>query len=127
MKKIISSILISTILIQAYGCYSEQLIDKGNLYSYRDNKIQIVTSERKVYSSESKFWNTMNDTLFITRKDSIKNETIQKIPFSSIKLIYADQFDLPETILAGMGISFVALIITGLIIALQKPWGPFGD
>lgn len=121
MKRIICFILISVLLIHVYGCYSNFPINKENLNHYVNNKINIVTSDRKEYNSESNFWNTKNDTLFITVNDSTKNETTQRIPYSSIKLIYANQFDLAKTILLGIGISIVAVIIIGAISLMNKP------
>lgn len=124
LREIIASILIPAFLIQVAGCYSEQPIEKESLRNSADNKIMVVTSDRKEYTCEPDFWSVRNDTLFLIRYDSTKNKITRKIPFSSIRLTYENRFDLPETILAGIGILFVAVIVIGIAEAFHSM--PFG-
>lgn len=122
MKNIIISILISTLLIQIYGCYSEHLIDKENIKTCIDNKIQIVTNNGENYTGKPDCWTARDDTLLLTRNDSSKNKAVRKIPFSSVKHFYASKFNISATIFAGIGFLLVFILTAGAIAsASHKP------
>ena len=108
LKKLIASILIPAFLMQVFGCYSEHLIDKENLQNYRADKIRIVTDDGKDYTCNPNFWTTKNDTLFFTRNDSTKNDTIRGTVY------------IPKTIFAGIGFALVSFVIIVIITKLTE-------
>jgi len=64
-KKYIVSVLITTILIQLYGCYSMRDISKDELAGLQDGGDLIVyTKDSTIYSFEESNYHFLNDSLF---------------------------------------------------------------
>ena len=122
VKRIIASVLIPALLIQVIGCYSESIIDTKSLNNSGNRKIRIITNDGKEYRSKPDYWIAKNDTLVLLGHDISKDESKQqKISFSSIKEVYADQLNTLETILIVSGIVVVVIVVLLVQAAKNQP------
>ena len=132
MKRRISIILISAILIQLAGCYSSYYITADDLTSLEgDEEIKITTLSKEEYLTKE--WKILNDTLQVATLREIvntsDNETkkfyeqsgkmLEKkytlLPLSSIKEIYYEELESTNTIVLTTFICG-ALFVTGYLL-----------
>ena len=144
MKRYISAILISCLLIQLFGCYSFQNISTEELNSIDDiEDISITTKDSNNYSFEkyssanrmlndpTKYyyenWQVNNDTLMISGY-SLENTTLKTskkinhdkiiIPFVEISDLSQNQFNSHDTIMAVLACLTPILLTLAAILTL---------
>jgi len=121
-KKYIVSVLITTILIQLYGCYSMRDISKDELAGLQDGGDLIVyTKDSTIYSFEESNYHFLNDSLFGKGYVKFNEEADFKVPveksisLTNIESIQQDEMNASGTtwLLVG-GILLVDIMVFGL-------------
>ncbi len=134
LKEVISSILITALLIQTFGCTSSKEITINDLRHLNSNKeIKVVTKDLKEYllqnqpeSVNTNSWKADEDYIYIysTRPKKFGNDQIKlvtdtvKIPLSSIENIDTDSFDIGLTILCILGITLILGIVFFIVLSI---------
>ena len=129
MKKFITSIIVSALLLELFGCYSmtEMSVEElKNYYGPDDIKIKTDQKEVLIYRKSSGVssmnWEP-NDSLIIIEtkklialenKDTINTQSTQ-IKYSEINSIEIGEIDGVKTALFTIGVVAIAGIIVGLI------------
>ena len=128
MKKIISKILITCLLLQLYGCYSTDYVTLNDLQNADENdKIILVTKDKKEYTLNnndprinSSEWKIEKDgVLLVTkelarRKDKLGQEVVKKnseVKYENIASISIEKFSLIKTALLIVGIAGLVFVI----------------
>jgi len=122
-KKLVSGLLITTIITQIVGCYSYQEITKDEfLYAEYYEDLQIKTKNQLIYRFNEGDYIIREDTLLGNGK--IVNNLTKKrdfvefkggIYFEDIESFYFDRFDTANTILSiGIVAGLLALIISNI-------------
>jgi len=121
-KKYIVSVLITTILIQLYGCYSMRDISKDELAGLQDGGDLIVyTKDSTIYSFEESNYHFLNDSLFGKGYVKFNEEADFKVPveksisLTNIESIQQDEMNASGTtwLLVG-GILLVDIMVFGI-------------
>ena len=128
MKKCISIVIISALLIQLVGCYSSNYITTAELKLLDgDEEINVTTFSKEGYTTNN--WTIANDTLsfgtIVGLKLDVNNNLSEDkknvlIPISEIELIFIEEIETTSTIL------FTVSIVGGLMLLLvTSNFGPF--
>jgi hypothetical protein len=128
-KKCIISVLITTLLIQLYGCYSMQDISKDEIAGLKDGGDLIVhTKDSTIYFFEESNYYISKDSLYgkgyvkFNEKADFKVETENTIALTNIESVQKDEINPVTTsllvigsILFAAGAGILIGVFTGLI------------
>jgi hypothetical protein len=127
-KKYIVSVLIPTLLIQLYGCYSMQDISKDELAGLKDGGDLIVhTKDSTIYFFEESNYHISNDSLYgkgyikFSEDSNFKVATESTIALSNITTVEQDEVNPVTTSLLVIGSALAAVgvaVLTWIIIYL---------
>ena len=124
-KKYIVSVLISTLLIQLYGCYSMQDISKDELAGLKNGGDLIVhTKDSTIYSFKESNYHISNDSLYgngyvkFNEDADFKVQTESSIGLSNIETAQQNEMNASGTtwLIVG-GILFIDIVVLGLQVA----------
>ena len=118
MKKYISSVLISCMLIQLYGCYSMQEISKEEMIQQVDKSDIKIWTKENIYTFEDSAYTLQNDSIIghgkIEMTEGNNSDTIStldaKIALSEVLKIEAYKYNLAHTLIV-VGVQSAILII----------------
>ena len=122
MKKIITSVLIPSLLFYLTGCYSLNEITKEELRESGNEDIQLITKNGVLYSFDKENYFIQSDTL---SGDGLHIYGMIKTPFTgSIALqdmdkISAEQIDGSDSFFLTLGVLAWAALIAGLIFLIS--------
>lgn len=129
MKKNISSILISCLLAQIYGCYSMRVMTSEELKNFNGaNDIILKTNQNEIliYRKSSEFnpmdWVASDSSISIKTKEQVQWDNYYKlvdksteIKFNEIESVEIEEFDILETsvLMTGIIVIFIFLAAVG--------------
>ena len=123
-QKYIVVVLIPTLLIQIYGCYTTQDIPKDEIAGLKDEGDLIVyTKDSTVYFFEESNYHISNDSLYgkgyIKSTDyyGFKERVDYLLPLSNIESMQQDKFNSAGTTwLIVAGVLTTALVVYGILL-----------
>ena len=126
-KKYIASILIPSLLIHLYGCYSFTPISKDELAGLNDSEDIIVsTKDSIIYFFEESNYHISNDSLYGKGYVKFNEDSDFNVPIDStiaminITSIEEDELNPVTTSLLIMGSVLLALFVVAVILVSQS-------
>jgi hypothetical protein len=113
MKKCLSLILIVSILIYSYGCYSYKDVQKENLNSeYKIDSLVLLDGKTIQFDLQGARYDSVNMEIVGLTRDNI----YMKIPYDQVSYVNVKSFNASRTTL--LIISFPAALLLILLISL---------
>ncbi|MGB7055341.1 MAG: hypothetical protein WBE28_08490, partial [bacterium] len=120
-KRIVASMTIVCILICLHGCYSRQVVYRGELEDHREYDIVAVVTDEGQYF-EFKPSAAVTDSVVA---GTLIEGGFKEIPLDQVKMVYVRMINPFTSCLAAIGVSTVAVGIAFMIMLATKECCPF--
>jgi hypothetical protein len=126
MKKYISSLLISCMLLQLYGCYSmqnisieelKQPLDKNNIAVFTKDSVSYELSRNYIIKNDSIIGKGFMNNWNRDKKDAFFDS---RIAISDIQFIQTEKYNSTNTFLLAAGIGVGVILIVGIVVVTQN-------